>query len=328
MKNTYFLIIAFLFISGTYAQTVTNGNFNTGTTGWSCNPEVNTEVVYGGPSATNLVAEVDAQAGLCQTITGFTVGSYYNLSFLCSRRTSCGPTLQTMTVTMSGGVINKNVSRNGTAFSLTTETVSFYATSTSHTLTFTGTTTETCNLLVDNIQITLISGLPVELSSFSATCLGDKVTADWTTESESRSDYFTLQRSEDGLKWKDLAEVKAQLNSQSQHKYSFTDNSPFKGQSYYRLQLTNTDGTKEMLSATAVKCDENSQLVYPNPVTAVLNVSSSEETFKGLYDAVGRPVQVNVSSTGNKSFQLDLSGLPVGIYYVHIGDAVQKVLKQ
>ncbi|MFT5511949.1 MAG: hypothetical protein ACI8SE_000343 [Bacteroidia bacterium] len=89
--------IAFLCSSlGVSAQTVTNGNFNNMSSGWGCSPEATyMGKTYGGTSTINRVAEVDKQAGLCQTISGFTVGHEYELSFKCSRRTTCGPTLQT-----------------------------------------------------------------------------------------------------------------------------------------------------------------------------------------------------------------------------------------
>lgn len=47
------------------AQTLTNGNFNAGAAGWACNAEVGFENVYGGPTNSNRIAEVDIQAGLC-----------------------------------------------------------------------------------------------------------------------------------------------------------------------------------------------------------------------------------------------------------------------
>ncbi|MFT5724272.1 MAG: hypothetical protein ACI9JN_001390 [Bacteroidia bacterium] len=99
------------------AQTVSNGNFNNTSSGWGCSPEAtHVEKTYGGSSSSNRVAEVDQAAGLCQTISGFTIGYEYELSFRCSRRTNCGPTLQTMDVTVDDGALSTSVSRNGGSF--------------------------------------------------------------------------------------------------------------------------------------------------------------------------------------------------------------------
>lgn len=310
------------------AQTVLNGNFNSNGASWGCSPEVNAESVYGGSSNSNLVAEVDALAGLCQTISGFTAGSYYKLSFLCSRRTTCGPTVQTMNVSMSGGVMNRSVSRNGTAFSLTTEFIYFYANAATHTLTFTGTTTETCNLLVDNIQISLVSALPVELSAFKMTCSGSDVIANWTTESEARTDHFTIEGSADGTSWKELGTVAAQQNSQTRTQYSYTlENAPLNTTNYYRLRLTDLDGTQEILSLVSLNCKDEQAVLYPNPTKDMTVVRAPFKEFEGVFDASGREVVAEVSVLGKQAFQVDLSVFSPGLYYLKVGGEMYKVVK-
>lgn len=311
-----------------YAQTISNGNFNNGTTSWGCNPETNAESVYGGTSTTNQVAEVDASAGLCQTINGFAVGAYYRLSFLCSRRTTCGPTVQSMNVTMSGGVINRSVSRNGTAFSLTNESINFVATSTSHTLSFVGTTTETCNLLLDNIQITLVSGLPVELSFFGKTCLDNQVLVNWTTESEARTDYFTLESSADGSSWEKVAQVDAQFNSQSKTNYFYSIEHPAAGTNYYRLRLTDMDGTDEILSLISSNCENEQVFISPNPTNGICRVNASAGKFAGVFDSSGRKVSEMVTTFNKNSFEVDLSSFVAGIYFLQVGDTRYKIIKE
>lgn len=312
----------------TYAQTVANGNFNAGVASWGCNPETNTESVYGGASTTNVVAEVDALAGLCQTINGFAVGAYYRLSFRCSRRTNCGPTNQTMNVTVSGGAATRSISRNGTGFSLALETIDFYATSATHTITFTGTTTETCNLLVDDIQITLVSGLPVELSAFTATCAQGKALVNWTTESEERADYFTIERSYDGSSWNKIATVGAQLNTQSRTNYSYLVNEPVSGTTYYRLRLTDMDGSEEILSLVSLACENEEVTIYPNPTKGSLRVNASAAEFSGMFDASGRRIFETVTAWNKNQFDMDLSSCAAGIYYLQIGDKRYKIVKE
>lgn len=316
---------AFSFL--TYSQTLVNGNFNSGTASWGCNAETNAESVYGGSSTTNLVAEVDAEAGLCQTVTGLTPGAYYRLTFLCSRRTTCGPTVQNMNVTLSGGVLNKAVSRNGTAFSLALETGYFVASSTSHLLTFTGNTTETCNLIVDNIQITLVSGLPVELSAFSANCSDNRVLLNWTTESEARSDYFTIESSSDGTSWNEVAKVAAQFQSDSRTDYGYEVQAT-NGISYYRLSLTNVDGTGEILSLVSANCKNEVVEVYPNPTKGVITVNAAMDHFAGIFDASGRKVSTRSSVVDKHRFEVDLSLLAAGLYYLQLGDKRYQIIKE
>lgn len=328
MKPFLILALSGILSCQVNAQSISNGNFNSGTASWGCNPETNTESVYGGSSTTNMVAEVDAQAGLCQTINGLTVGALYRVTFLCSRRTSCGPVVQSMNVAVSGGAASKNISRNGTAFSLVSEFVDFVPTATVHTLTFTGTTTETCNLLVDNIQLTLISALPVELSAFTANCSNGYGLINWTTESEARTDHFTIESSADGLSWNEVGQVKAQFSSQTKTNYSYRVDNPASGTNYYRLRLTDVDGTEEILSVASLTCENDELLFYPNPAKGVLVVNASADDFSGVFDASGRSVSMEVHILNKKQFQVDLSGYGAGMYFLQIGDRRYKLLKE
>lgn len=326
MKPLLALAICCVLQCTIYSQTIANGNFNSGTASWGCNPETNAESVYGGSSNTNMVAEVDASAGLCQTITGLTVGALYRISFLCSRRTSCGPNVQSMNVTISSA--SKSITRNSTGFSLTTEFLDFVPTATVHTLTFTGTTTETCNLLVDNIRITLSSGLPVELSSFTASCSSGGALLNWITESETRSDYFTIESSTDGSSWKEAAQVDASFNSQTKTHYSYQVDRPADGINYYRLRLTDVDGTEEILSIVSLICENEQVLIYPNPTTGVLTVNAGADEFTGVFDSSGRKVSETVMILNKAQFEVDLSRFSAGLYYLQIGDERYKLLKE
>lgn len=60
VKLTFSVVLACINLLPVSAQSVTNGNFNSTTSGWGCSPEAtNRESTYGGSSSTNRVAEVD-----------------------------------------------------------------------------------------------------------------------------------------------------------------------------------------------------------------------------------------------------------------------------
>ncbi|HOZ87805.1 MAG TPA: hypothetical protein PL029_08610, partial [Bacteroidia bacterium] len=111
------------------AQSIVNGAFTSGTSGWGCSPEVNTESVYGGPSS-NAVDEVDAAANICQTVSGFAIGSSYSLSLLASRRTGGCPSPATtnMNITIDGGALAVTLTRTNATFGLTSAAHVFTAT--------------------------------------------------------------------------------------------------------------------------------------------------------------------------------------------------------
>ena len=102
-KCVFFLLLHICFHS--FAQTVINGDFESGTAGWvghcPCSSgnclEINPETVYGGSNSSNRVAEIDGHNNssstsddrvLCQAIDCFVIGHDYTLNFRAARRSS------------------------------------------------------------------------------------------------------------------------------------------------------------------------------------------------------------------------------------------------
>ncbi|MBJ7427639.1 MAG: SBBP repeat-containing protein [Bacteroidia bacterium] len=121
--------------------------------------------------------------------------------------------------------------------------------------------------------------LPVKLISFNATLANEKVNCTWETASEINNDYFTIERSKDGNGFESLGNVKGQGNSNSNTRYSYIDNNPFSGISYYRLKQTDFDGKytysdikkvgldKELGSEISLYYENNNPIVKINSLT-------------------------------------------------------------
>jgi hypothetical protein len=149
-----------LYLTGR-AQSFVTGSFSSRTTDWGCSLEANTESVYGEPGA-KAVDEVDAAANICQTVSGFAIGSSYSLRLLASRRTGgCpSPATNNMNITIDGGALAVTLTRTNTTFGLTTAVYVFTATNNAHTITFSagsGFGSSTCGMIVDNIALGLSS---------------------------------------------------------------------------------------------------------------------------------------------------------------------------
>ena len=332
LKTNVLFLFAFVVGLNVSAQTLINGNFNSGATSWGCNPETyHPETTYGGTNNSNTVAEVDQEAGLCQTISGFTIGSYYSISFKASRRTTCGPTFQSVKLNINNGALMANISRNGGGFNWGVETFYFVATSEIQTITFTSNTTGTCNLVFDNISLNLISALPIELVDFSA-LLKDSRTVDlaWQTASEKNNDYFTIERSTDGKNWTIIQEVKGAGNSNSVLNYETEDVLMEKGIYYYRLKQTDFDGafTYSDIRAVAVNNPINETSIYPNPTNGSFTLTYSEDKeAPALYTSMGTEVvEFNVIPTDG-GFIYDISTLANGIYFLKTATETIKVVK-
>ena len=98
---------------------------------------------------------------------------------------------------------------------------------------------------INNVAVPPAVNLPVELISFSASPSGNKITLQWVTASEQNNAGFEIQRSPvvPGAAWERIGFVAGAGNSNEPRYYSFTDNNPSGGASfYYRLKQTDFDG--------------------------------------------------------------------------------------
>jgi hypothetical protein len=84
--------------------------------------------------------------------------------------------------------------------------------------------------------------LPVVLKYFDGVVYPLFNVLKWSTESESNSDYFSIQRSVDGIEWRNITSVKAAGNSNEELKYSFIDSYLNNGYVYYKLIQYDFDG--------------------------------------------------------------------------------------
>ena len=80
--------------------------------------------------------------------------------------------------------------------------------------------------------------LPISPLNFDAIKNGDKIEAFWTITSENNHNYYTLERSRNGVDFEKVSVIDAPSSTNTMIQYLETDNEPLKGMSYYRLKLT------------------------------------------------------------------------------------------
>jgi len=158
--------------------------------------------------------------------------------------------------------------------------------------------------------------LPIELLSFEALARPDRVVLRWATASETNNDFFTIERSLDAKNWNVLTHVDGAGNSTETLRYSIYDHNPYKGISYYRLKQTDYDGAYSYSHISAVRFEgpEIGIAIFPNPANKVLNIATSETSFRiQITNTFGQVVM-----TGYSQFELDISQLIAGVYFVRI----------
>ncbi len=196
-----------------------------------------------------------------------------------------------------------------------------------------------------NRSWTLVSSdspLPIELIIFTAKCNNNIVELNWTTASEINNDYFTVEKSENGNNFEPVTTVNGAGNSNIVLNYSFIDENPYKGISYYRLKQTDYDGNFDYSDIKPVHCSFTSVALdvefYPNPFTneitvVISNLLSSTAEIE-IYDVLGNKVLeqtlYNIENNNNE-FVISLSDLFKGVYLIKFTSdnfiKTQKVIK-
>lgn len=111
--------------------------------------------------------------------------------------------------------------------------------------------------------------LPVELVYFKAILDDNQVMLKWQTATETNNDYFTIEKSSNGSEFEEVARIKGAGYSSDYINYSFTDDRPYFGTSYYRLKQTDYDWqfTYSKIQSVNFEMDFATTLsIYPNPV--------------------------------------------------------------
>ncbi len=180
----------------------------------------------------------------------------------------------------------------------------------------------------------LCIALPIELKSFEATLVEDKVLLNWSTISETDNDYFEIQRSGDGLNWTIINKTEGAGNSVSEIKYHATDLYPLQKTSYYRLKQVDFNGNYSFSSIQKIdyKNDFEDLKVYPNPAQNYIVVElEAINTYQlVVYNSVGKKIQLSNIPLADNQAKIDVSNLVSGFYFLEIvknkGD-LKKVVK-
>lgn len=102
--------------------------------------------------------------------------------------------------------------------------------------------------------------LPIGLIDFSASLNEETVQLDWQTTSEINNDYFTVERSIDGIEWEVVNLTNGAGNSSSILTYQSLDYNPYPRITYYRLKQTDFDGAFSYSGIQAVNMLNNESL--------------------------------------------------------------------
>lgn len=170
--------------------------------------------------------------------------------------------------------------------------------------------------------------LPVTLTDFKVQRSGISNTLSWKTSQELNSNYFSIQRSNDGSNFTEIGQVKAAGKSGTIKNYSFADAAPKKSTNYYRIKMVDLDNSGKFSDIRNIRNDALLVFsIYPNPVRENLvlewNAESAGKAAITITDISGRTFYNNESDiiNGNNKITIDAGKFAKGVYNIKVTTA-------
>ena len=188
----------------------------------------------------------------------------------------------------------------------------------------------------DSLLLPETPSFPVEWLNFEATPVESQIRLDWATASELNNDYFSIERSKDGLLFETMFDIEAAGNSQEVQSYQAFDEKPLPGRSFYRLRQTDLDGSYSYSHVVEVYFDGIPFLVYPNPVSGTdelsleLHLDRAQTIGLQMINLTGQKVyeqRINLQ-TSDETLSLPLNDVSPGTYFVYVVTTRKRYVKK
>lgn len=160
--------------------------------------------------------------------------------------------------------------------------------------------------------------LPIELISFTAELINNYAKLTWTTATETDNDYFTIERSINGVDFNIIGIIEGSDNSTIQKTYTFIDEAVLPGVNYYRLKQTDFDGSYKYYNIVAVNND-NQRIIIQDGVIRLINFETISDIT--VYTSTGQQI---LNSANN---DINIRNLPHGLYLIQINGDIFKIIK-
>ncbi|MBS1669684.1 MAG: T9SS type A sorting domain-containing protein [Bacteroidetes bacterium] len=187
--------------------------------------------------------------------------------------------------------------------------------------------------------------LPMTIVAFDAQLNNNKEKAllNWSTATELNASNFVVQRSTNGTDYEDVALVFTQEgNSSTIRNYNYADDISSVNSNivYYRLKLVDLDGNFSYSPVDLIRLTNESKqaeiVTFPNPVQNQLHITIPN-SWQGklvsytIYNVSGSPIKQIANSNAGQTETVDISTLPMGVYFVKAANgsqtSVQRIIK-
>lgn len=170
--------------------------------------------------------------------------------------------------------------------------------------------------------------LPVKLINFTGNRIQSGIRLNWATSQEMSNKGFAVERSADGVTWKQLAFVPSgatEGNSSTVLNYQYTDASPVNGINHYRLKQTDINNRHDYSKIISVRFDAaNQAFVTANPALNGVTVLSGLKSGDIIRIINQSGVQIYRQQATAWQHTINLSSQPAGVYILEIFNGKEK----
>lgn len=190
---------------------------------------------------------------------------------------------------------------------------------------YTGVTASQGNFSI--IKLNSKNPIPVELNTFTSTVIGNNVSLNWSTATETNNKGFAIERKATDGSFEEIAFVNGFGTTTEVQNYSFVDNNLLSNTYNYRLKQIDFDGSyayhnlnQEVFvgAPTVFSLSQN----FPNPFNPSTLISYQipvdSKVNITVYDLLGNVIAVLVNeekAAGSYEIKYDASSLSSGVYF-------------
>ncbi len=176
--------------------------------------------------------------------------------------------------------------------------------------------------------------LSIEIATWTVKNEKNSVLLEWSTSSEENNETFQIERSYDGRRWERIGSLFGAGTTSTMHYYSFVDEEPLDGISYYRLKQVDFDGD---YSYSSIKTVNHGNNLRNNLFKAYAIESENIFVVEGrqiaacpisVYDVYGRLVaHVSYHTISTDKVVISVKDIAPGTYIIRSCDTAKSVVK-
>lgn len=167
--------------------------------------------------------------------------------------------------------------------------------------------------------------LSIELVSFTANENKGMVDLNWEVAAEENNDFYTIERSKNGLHWEELGRQSGMGTTTQSTEYVYSDENPYSGTSYYRLKQTDFNGKSKAFKMETVHFNQYAEVFLlkadQENVEIKVSVEKDDNGMVEIYNVLGERVVRSFQSLekGSGRYQISIpANLSEGVYLLKI----------